>query len=266
LAILFVSMVLAALGAACGDDGPSTPTSSTPATTRIIGVSGNLAFGEVPVGSSRDATITLSNTGNAALNVTGLSVSGGLSQFLTSSWTSGQIAAGGSQVITIRFAPTEAGTYSGTLTVNGDQTSGTNTLPISGSSVFSFAGNWRGGHRIAACNGTGSMQDLACSANRGEWPVGTLMIFEANLQQSGSAVTGTVNLGGLTGSVTGTVTSGVLTLQGTATGGDFTARITTWSTTIQGTNAMSGTVNYDLTYRGLPGVAGVESRLESVTK
>jgi hypothetical protein len=259
-------MALAALGAACGKDGPSTPTSSTPANTRIIGVSGNLAFGEVPVGASRDSTLTISNSGNAALTVSGLSVSGGMSPYLTTSWTGGQIAAGGSQVVTIRFSPTEAASYSGTLTVNADHTSGTNTVAVSGSAAFSFAGAWFGGHRITACNGTGSMQDLLCSANRGAYPVGTLFRFEADLQQSGTSVTGTVNLAGLTGSVTGTVNNGVLMLQGTATGMDFTARITAWSTTIQGSSGMAGTVNYDLTYRGLPGVAGIESRLEGVTR
>jgi osmotically-inducible protein OsmY len=86
------------------------------------------------------------------------------------------------------------------------------------------------------------------------------------LQQNGNSVTGTVNLGGLTGSVTGTVNNGILSLQGTVTGSDFTARITAWSTTIQGTSGLAGTVNYDLTLRALPGVAGIESRLESVTR
>jgi hypothetical protein len=37
--------------------------------------------------------------------------------------------------VTIQFKPVSAGTYSGTLTVNGDQTSGSNTTPISGTGV-----------------------------------------------------------------------------------------------------------------------------------
>ena len=51
---------------------------------------------------------------------------------ITSSWTSGTIAPGASQAATIRFAPTEERTYSGTITVNADHTSGTNTMAISG--------------------------------------------------------------------------------------------------------------------------------------
>jgi hypothetical protein len=249
--------------AACGDDGPSTPTS--PTTTRIINVSGNLAFGEVPVGSTRDATMTISNSGTGTLTVTGISTTGGFGSTLTTSWTGGTIAAGASQTVTIRFAPTEGGTYNGTLTVNGDQTSGTNTLPISATSAVSFGGTWRGGHTITACNGTGSMQDLACSANRGAYPVGTVITFGAVLQQSGNSVTGTVDLGGLIGSVSGSVTNGVLSLRGTATGSGFTAVITGWSTTVQG-SSMAGTLTYDLTLAGIFGVAGIQAQLTSVTR
>jgi hypothetical protein len=89
------------------------------------------------------------------------------------------------------------------LTVNGDQTSGTNTLPISANSMASFSGTWSGAHTITACNGTGSMQDLACSANRGAFPVGSNMQFSATLQQVGNSVTGIVSLGGLVGSASG---------------------------------------------------------------
>ena len=57
------SLVLALLPftLACGG-GKSTPTSPSstapPAATRIIAVSGNLAFGDVPVGSQRELTYT----------------------------------------------------------------------------------------------------------------------------------------------------------------------------------------------------------------
>lgn len=53
----------------------------------------------------------------------------------TSSWTNGTIAPGMSQAVTIRFSPTAAQSYGGTLTVTADHTSGTNTIPISGTGV-----------------------------------------------------------------------------------------------------------------------------------
>jgi len=233
--------------------------------TRIINVSGNLEFGDVPVGTTRDATITIGNSGNGVLNVTGITVSGGFSELLTASWTSGTIAAGASQPVTIRFAPTQTGAYNGTLTVNADHTSGTNTLAVSANATAGFAGDWAGAHRITACNGTGSLQDLLCSANHGVYPVGTLLTFALTLQQDGANVTGTVNLGGLLGPVSGTVVGGVLSLRGTATGSGFTAEITVWNTTVQGAS-MVGQVNYNLTLTGILGVAGIESQLDSVTR
>lgn len=56
---LFLVMALAALAAGCGGgnssggSGITSPTPNPPAVTRIANVSGNLAFGDVPVGSSR---------------------------------------------------------------------------------------------------------------------------------------------------------------------------------------------------------------------
>ena len=257
--------LLAALAVACGDGGSSTPTSPTPpATTRIINLSGNLAFGEVPVGTTRDATLTIRNSGNAVLTIT--SLTSDLADLLTASWTDGQIAAGASQVVTLRFTPTQPGSYSGTLMVNGDQTSGTNTIPVSATATGgAFSGDWRGAHVITACDGTGSAQDLICSANRGAYPVGSRMLFAATLQQTGSSVTGTVNLAGLVGSMSGSVVGGVLTLRGTATGQGFTAIVTSWNTTISG-NTMAGTINYDLTFAGVPGVAAIRSSLSDVTR
>src|SRR5262245_19989848 len=100
---------------------PTVTTSVTP--TRIIGVSGNLAFGNVQVGGATTATMTVSNSGNSALTVSGMSVSTSVSSVLLASWTQGTIPAGNSQVVTIQFSPTAAQTYSGVLLVNGDQTS-----------------------------------------------------------------------------------------------------------------------------------------------
>ncbi|MGE0462017.1 MAG: choice-of-anchor D domain-containing protein [Vicinamibacterales bacterium] len=262
------TVVLTLMVAACGDDGPSSPTgpTPTPATTRIIALSGNLAFGDVPVGSSRDATLTIRNTGNAVLTITSLTAPGDLADLLTADWTSGQVAAGASQAVTIRFTPTQPGSYSGTLAVNGDQTSGTNTIAVSATATGgAFSGNWLGGHIITACDGTGSAQDLICSAARGEFPVGSNMLFAATLQQTGSSVSGTVNLAGLEGTMSGTVVGGVLSLQGTATGEGFTAVVTRWSTTVSG-STMSGAIDYDLRFVNVPGVASIRSTLSDVTR
>lgn len=264
-----LALALAVFATACGGGGSSTPTSPTPTPpgpTRIVNVSGNLAFGDVPVGSSRDLSFTIANTGTATLTVSGLSITGGLAAITTASWLSGTIAPGASQSVTVRFSPTAAGSYSGTLTVNGDQTSGTNTIAVTASSSVTFTGTWSGAHTVTQCNGTGSAQDLICGAARGAYKVGTRFVFSVTLTQSGNTVSGTANLAGPTGPVTGTINGNTLTLTGTLRDNQgFTSVITSWNTTLAG-NAMTGTVGYSLTFNGVPGNAGIVADLSDVTR
>jgi hypothetical protein len=261
--------VLALATLACGQDSP-TPTSPTPASsgpTRIIGVSGNLSFGDVPIGGQRDLMFTISNTGSQALTVTGMTVSGGLGSHTTATWTTGTIAAGGSQAVSVRFAPTAAGSYTGTLTINGDQTSGTNTLPISGTATApSFQGTWTGSYLIDRCDGTGSIQDIFCSSTRGVFPPGTSLPISMTFTQNGTSVSGTFAFGQVTGVGNGVVgPDGVLTLQGTATASTISASIASWSTRIEN-GRMVGSVTYNFTERTTPGVATVVTRLSGVTR
>jgi hypothetical protein len=124
---------------ACSSSIPTAPSSpETP--TRIIALSGNLAFGNVPLGSQATATLTIANRGNSPLTVTRLTESSGF----TASWTHGSIPAGGSQQVTIQFTPTAAQPYSAVLTVDADHTSGTNTMAMSGTGYEVPAGiyNW----------------------------------------------------------------------------------------------------------------------------
>ena len=122
LCVLFLALCLFA----CTKDSPTNP--SAPSPTRIIAVSGNLAFGGVEVGAGKDVSFSIANTGNAPLTVTGITVP---SRY-TPNWTSGQIPAGGSQNVTLRFQPWAPMPYDGTLTISADHTSGTSTLSVSG--------------------------------------------------------------------------------------------------------------------------------------
>jgi hypothetical protein len=87
-----------------------------------------LQFGDVPVGGSATRDLRIYNDGNAVMTVTGMTGPSGY----TASWTSGTIAPGASQLSVIHFSPTAAQSYDGTVTVQADHTSGTNTTPISG--------------------------------------------------------------------------------------------------------------------------------------
>jgi len=156
-ALLRLAAVIASTVLIVGCGGGSSPTapapvaSPTPApqpatATRIIGVDGNLAFGNVSVGSSKDAMFTIRNTGTGMLTVSGLSITSGLGTVFTPSWTNGALAAGATQTVTVHFAPTAAQAYSGTITVSADQTSGTNTIAISGTGTASSGGGGGGGN------------------------------------------------------------------------------------------------------------------------
>ena len=139
-----VLATLALLGmcvSACGESS-SSPSTSTPTpspNTRVISLSGNLAFGNVAVGQTGTAMLTILNSGGSTLTVSGMTVPSGSGGAYEASFTSGTITAGASQPVTIRFAPTEGRTYGGTLTVNGDHTSGANTIPISGTGTLSLS-------------------------------------------------------------------------------------------------------------------------------
>lgn len=254
-------------GAGCsGNSGNSSPTSPSSLPDKAISLSGSLSFGDVAVGNQKDLTFTIQNAGRSTLTVSGMSVSGGMASLLTASWTSGTIASGASQTVTVRFAPSEAGSYSGTLTVNADHTTGTNTLPISGTATApSFAGTWSGNYIVDRCEGTGSVQDYFCSA-RGVYPPGSVLPITLNLNQNGSSVSGLVAFGQVTGNVSGNVSSGgALVLQGTATSGTLTVQVTSWTTSVNG-GTMAGSFAYNVGLTGTPGVAVVTSRLSNVTK
>jgi hypothetical protein len=129
-----------------------------------------------------------------------------------------------------------------------------------------FTGRWSGRYIIERCDGTGSVQDLLCGTARGLFPPGTALPITLDLTQSGSTVSGTIALGGITGVVTGAVrTTGLLTLSGVARGGTATATLTYWDTRAIG-SAMDGFFNFNATYVNIPGVAAVSARLSDVRK
>ena len=76
--------------------------------------------------------LTISNTGNAALNVTAITLPAGF----TGDWSSGTIAAKGNKVVKVTFKPTEAKSYTGTVTVESNAGSGKNTLDVTGKGML----------------------------------------------------------------------------------------------------------------------------------
>jgi hypothetical protein len=106
--------------------GPAVGSFKTP--QRIPSPTGNLAFGGVEINTTATRTLTIDNTGWSPLAVSDISYPAGFS----GDWPGGTIAAGGSQTVTVTFAPTAETGYGGTITISGNHTSGTNTVAVSG--------------------------------------------------------------------------------------------------------------------------------------
>ena len=143
LAVLAFALVAVACGSS--SSSPAAPSTAPATQTRIINLNGALGFGTILVGARGTAAVTVTNTGNATLTITGLT--GPNTDVFTASPTTGTVAPGGSLAITVFCAPKAQQVYSGTVTINGDQTSGVNTLPIScggslaGTPIYSVSGS-----------------------------------------------------------------------------------------------------------------------------
>ena len=100
------------------------------AVRRIIGVSGDLSFGNVVTGQEATATMTIANSGNTSLAVSGIGYPTGFS----GTWN-GSIAAGASADITVTFRPVATIAYNGIISVSSDATGGTNSISASGAGM-----------------------------------------------------------------------------------------------------------------------------------
>jgi len=85
-------------------------------------------YGIVNTGSSSSFMFTVSNTGDAALHISGATSSASFS----ASFGSTTVAAGGGTTMTVTYAPTSGVDASGTVTVNSDASNGPFTVNVSG--------------------------------------------------------------------------------------------------------------------------------------
>ena len=105
---------------------------------QLIADSSNLSFGNVVVGSSSTATITLTNSGNVPTTISGVSISA--QSFSTSSALAGAIVAPGQAVtLGIVFTPASATAFSGTITIASNASNSPISIAVSGTGVASSA-------------------------------------------------------------------------------------------------------------------------------
>ena len=97
----------------------------------------SLTFGNQTVGTTSPTQFsTLTNTGNAALTINTLQISGDF-VFAGTGNCSGSVAAGASCTISVNFTPATIGTRTGTVTITDNASNSPQTIPLTGSGVSS---------------------------------------------------------------------------------------------------------------------------------
>jgi len=92
------------------------------------------SFGSVAIGTSRTISVTIKNTGLAPVNLTGESVHA--TGFSLSGLTTPHMLSGGSSVVlSVKFAPTSSGLFSGYISITSNATNSSAQYSVSGTGV-----------------------------------------------------------------------------------------------------------------------------------
>ena len=113
----------------------STGTDDFDVTAPGVSLSTNaVSFGSVAVGASGTQSVTVTNSGNGVLHLTGASA-GGAFTIVANTCSGASLAPGATCVITLAFAPSAAGNAAGTLTVASDAGPATAALTGTGAAA-----------------------------------------------------------------------------------------------------------------------------------
>ncbi len=93
----------------------------------------SLDFGEVVIGESANRSLTITNTGDALLEVSAITLPNGYKK--NSDVDTYVLAKGTSVTITITFTPQNAAVYSGNITVQSNATTAQHTVAVTGKGV-----------------------------------------------------------------------------------------------------------------------------------
>jgi len=174
--------------------------------TRIVALSANsLTFTSQMVGATSAAQgLTLGNTGNAPLTLSGLVISGtNSSDFAETDNCGGSVAAEASCTINLTFSPTATGTRTGSLTITDNAPGSPQTVSLSGTgqdfslaSVSSSSATISAGQTAnfaVAVSPAGGFNQLVTFACSGAPPSSTCAVSPSSIVLNGSATT-TVNV------------------------------------------------------------------------
>lgn len=101
--------------------------------SRLVSVSpGSVAFGAAALGSAQTASVTVTNTGLDPVKMTSASVGAARFSISGSSCAGATPSAGQTCTITVQFAPTTAGSFTRSLTINDNATPAKQTVSLTG--------------------------------------------------------------------------------------------------------------------------------------
>jgi hypothetical protein len=124
-----------------------------------------IGFGAVALGTvATTQTVTITNASSYSIAAPALAVSAPFT--LTQNTCSGTMQAGGSCAATVNFAPTTAGTYSGTLTASSTTVTSTLSIPVSGVG-FDFTPAVSGQSSVTVTAGTSASYAMTIDAAKG---------------------------------------------------------------------------------------------------
>jgi hypothetical protein len=115
--------------------GTGTVAASAP---QVVFTPGTLAFPSTAVGATATAqTITLSNPGNATLNISGITVTGAKAAFPETTTCGATLAAGANCTFSITFMPASAGSFAASISVADNASGSPQTVALTGTAAAS---------------------------------------------------------------------------------------------------------------------------------
>jgi hypothetical protein len=156
------------------DNAAGSPQSTSLTGTGVAPIAGlapgSLVFSAQNVGTTSAAqAVTLSNSGNATLSISSITLSG---DFAQTNNCGSSLAASGSCTISVTFTPSATGTRSGTLSVTDNAAGSPQTVSLSGTGGAAVAGLAPGSLTFAGQNlGTTSAAQTLTLSNSGSSPL-----------------------------------------------------------------------------------------------
>ena len=109
----------------------ATGTFTVPSGPSLSVTPGTVAFGTVAVGQTRTQTVTITNNGTAAVNITAIAFTGS-TQITATGTAAGSLAVGASRTVTLTYTPTNATAQSGTLSITSNAPGSPATVTVTG--------------------------------------------------------------------------------------------------------------------------------------